>query len=155
AINGPLPAALSEWALPIAELGEGAKYYRHDPAEAKRLLAAAGHPNGFSASVCFATYGSTVLVDTIQPVLKDLKAVGIDARLDHKEYGAYQATCRVGKYDSMVFGPLSPFLEPDSFLYGQYYAGEPRNRSHVADPALDDLLVRQRRTLDAKARREA
>src|SRR5262245_22030391 len=155
AINGPLPAALSEWALPIAELGEGAKYYRHDPAEAKRLLAAAGHPNGFSASVCFATYGSTVLVDTMQLVLKDLKAVGIDAKLDQKEYGAYQATCRVGKYDSMVFGPLSPFLEPDSFLYGQYYAGEPRNRSHVADPALDDLLVRQRRTLDAKARREA
>jgi peptide/nickel transport system substrate-binding protein len=154
-INGPLPAALSEWALPIAELGEGARYYRYDPAEAKRLLAAAGHPNGLSASVCFATYGSTVLVDTMQLVLKDLKAVGIEAKLDQKEYGAYQATCRVGKYDSMVFGPLSPFLEPDSFLYGQYYTGEPRNRSHVADPALDDLLVRQRRTLDVKARREA
>ena len=33
-------------------------------------------------------------------------------------------------------------------------AGEPRNRSHVSDPALDDLLVRQRRTTDLKARRE-
>jgi ABC-type transport system substrate-binding protein len=53
AINGPVPAALSEWALPIGELGEGAKYYRHDPTEAKRLLAAAGHPNGFSAGLCF------------------------------------------------------------------------------------------------------
>ena len=101
AINGPIPAALSEWALPIDELGEGAKYYRHDPAEAKRLLAAAGHPNGFSASVCFSTYGSTVLVDQMQLLLKDLKAVGIDAKLDQKEYGAYQATCRVGKFDSM------------------------------------------------------
>ena len=154
AINGPLPAALSEWALPVAELGEGAKYYRHDPAEARRLLAAAGHPNGLPASVCFATYGSTVLVDTMQLVLKDLKTVGIDARLDQKEYGAYQASCRVGKFDSMVFGPLTPFLEPDSFLFGQYYTGEPRNRSHVSDPALDDLLVRQRRTGDPKARRE-
>src|SRR5262245_2919378 len=153
-VNGPLPAALSEWALPVSELGEGAKYYRHDPAEAKRLLAAAGHPNGLPASVCFATYGSTVLVDTVQLVLKDLKAVGIDAKLDQKEYGAYQATCRVGKFDSLVFGPLTPFLEPDSFLFGQYYTGEPRNRSHVNDPALDDLLVRQRRTLDPKARRE-
>src|SRR4029450_1975059 len=69
AVNGPLPAALDDWALPIAQLGEGAKYYRHDPAEAKRLLAAAGYPNGFPASVCFATYGSTVLVDTVQLVL--------------------------------------------------------------------------------------
>ena len=130
------------------------KYYRHDPAEAKRLLAAAGHPNGFSASVCFSTYGSTSLVDTMQLLLKDLKAVGIDAKLDQKEYGAYQATCRVGKFDSMVYGPLTPFVEPDSFLFGQYYTGEPRNRSHVNDPVLDDLLVRQRRASDPKARRE-
>jgi len=155
AINGPLPAALADWALPVAELGEGARYYRYDPADPKRTLAADGHPNGFPASVCFSTYGSTLLVDTMQLVLKDLKAVGIDAKLDQKEYGAYQATCRVGKFDSMVFGPLTPFVEPDSFLFGQHYTGEPRNRSHVSDPVLDDLLVRQRRAGDLKARREA
>jgi peptide/nickel transport system substrate-binding protein len=153
-VNGPLPAALSDWALPIDQLGEGARYYAHDPAEAKRLLAAAGYPNGFPASVCFNSYGSTVLVDTVQLVLKHLKAVGIDARLDQKEYGAYQATCRLGKFDSMGFGPLTPFLEPDNFLYSQYFTGEPRNRSHVRDPVLDDLLVRQRRTADLKRRRE-
>jgi peptide/nickel transport system substrate-binding protein len=154
-VNGPLPAALSDWALPINELGEGAKNYAHNPGEAKRLLAAAGYPNGFPASLCFNSYGSTVLVDTVQLVIKHLKAVGIDAKLDQREYGAYQATCRVGKYDSMGFGPLTPFLEPDNFLFGQYYTGEPRNRSHVADPALDDLLVRQRRTMDLKRRKEA
>jgi peptide/nickel transport system substrate-binding protein len=154
AVNGPVPAALDEWALPIDQLGEGAKYYRHDPAEAKRLLAAAGYPSGFPVSVCFATYGSTQLVDTMQLVLKQLKDVGIDAKLDQKEYGAYQATCRIGKFDSLTFGPLTPFLEPDNFLFGQYYTGEPRNRSHVNDPVLDDLLVRQRRTSDVKARRD-
>jgi len=153
-VNGPLPAALTDWALPIDRLGEGAKFYRHDPAEARRLLAAAGYPSGFPASVCFNSYGSTVLVDTMQLVLKQLKAVGIDARLDQKEYGAYQATCRLGKFDSTVFGPLTPFLDPDNFLFGQYYTGEPRNRSHVKDPALDDLLVRQRRAMEVKARRD-
>jgi peptide/nickel transport system substrate-binding protein len=153
-VNGPLPAALGDWALPIDQLGEGARNYRHDPAEAKRLLAAAGYPSGFPASVCFNSYGSTVLVDTMQLVLKHLKAVGIDARLDPKEYGAYQATCRLGKFDSTVFGPLTPFLDADNFLFGQYFTGEPRNRSHVKDPALDDLLVRQRRTMDVRARRD-
>src|SRR5262245_64221095 len=29
---------LAEWSLPIDQLGEGAKYYRYDPKEAKRLL---------------------------------------------------------------------------------------------------------------------
>jgi peptide/nickel transport system substrate-binding protein len=42
AVNGPLPAALDDWALPITQLGDGAKLYTHNPAEAKRLLAAAG-----------------------------------------------------------------------------------------------------------------
>ena len=153
-VNGPVPAALTDWALPIDQLGEGAKYYKHDPAEARRLLAAAGFPNGFPATVCFATYGSTQLVDQMEMLLKQLKTVGIDAKLDQKEYGAYQASCRIGKYDSLTFGPLTPFLEPDNFLYGQYYTGEPRNRSHIKDPVLDDLLARQRRAMDVKARRD-
>jgi peptide/nickel transport system substrate-binding protein len=153
-VNPPIAAALTDWALPIKELGEGARYYRHDPAEARRLLAAAGYPQGFPGSVCFATYGSTVLVDTMQLVLRQLKDVGIDARLDQKEYGAYVATCRLGKFESMGFGPLTPFLEPDNFVYGQYATGEPRNRSHVNDPVLNDLLVRQRRTADVGKRRD-
>jgi peptide/nickel transport system substrate-binding protein len=150
----PVPAALADWSLPVSQLGEGARFYRYDPAEAKRLLAAAGYPGGFPASVCFATYGSTVLVDTMELVLKYLKDVGIDAKLDQREYGAYVASCRLGKYDSMGFGPLTPFLEPDNFLFGQYHTGEPRNRSHVKDPVLDDLLVRQRRTFDVAKRRD-
>ncbi|HYB70947.1 MAG TPA: ABC transporter substrate-binding protein, partial [Candidatus Bathyarchaeia archaeon] len=100
AMNPPVPAALREWSVPFDKLGEGAKYYAHDPAEAKRLLAAAGYPNGFPATMCFTTYGSTVLVDSMQLVQKDLKAVGIDAKIDQKEYGAYIATCFYGKFDS-------------------------------------------------------
>jgi ABC-type transport system substrate-binding protein len=136
------------------KLGEGAKYYKHDPAEAKRLLAAAGYPNGFPASLCFTTYGSTVLVDAMQLILKQLKDVGIDTKLDQREYGAYISSCFYGKFPSMAFGPQTPFLEPDTFLYGQYFPGEPRNQSHINDPAIADLLVRQRRTADPAKRRE-
>jgi peptide/nickel transport system substrate-binding protein len=152
--NPPVPAALREWALPIDQLGDGAKYYKHDPAEAKRLLAAAGYPSGFPGGICFTTYGSTILVDAMQLVLKQLKDVGIDARLDQKEYGAYIATCFYGKFDSMAFGPQTPYLEPDNFLFGQYYPGELKNQSHINDPVVADLLVRQRRTFDLAKRRE-
>jgi peptide/nickel transport system substrate-binding protein len=152
--NPAVPAALKDWSLPLNQLGEGAKYFKYDPAEAKRLLAAAGYPNGFPGGVCFTTYGSTVLIDGMQLVLKYLKDVGIDAKLDQKEYGAYITSCFYGKFDSMTYGPQTPFLEPDSFLYAQYYPGEPRNQSHISDPVLSDLLVRQRRTLDVAKRRE-
>jgi peptide/nickel transport system substrate-binding protein len=152
--NPPVPAALKEWSLPVDQLGEGARYYKRDPAEAKRLLAAAGYPNGFPGSVCFTTYGSTVLVDSMQLILKHLKDVGIDAKLDQKEYGAYISTCFYGKFDSMTFGPQTPFLEPDNFLFGQYYPGETKNQSHINDPVAADLLIRQRRTFDLAKRRE-
>ncbi len=77
--NPPVPAALKDWAISMSQLGEGAKYYTHDKAEAKRLMTAAGHPNGFPGSICFATYGSTVLIDSAQLIVKDLKDIGIDA----------------------------------------------------------------------------
>ena len=152
--NPPVAAALKEWSIPFDKLGEGAKYYKYDPAEAKRLLAAAGYPNGFPGTMCFTTYGTPVLVDIMQMVQKDLKAVGIDVKIDQKEYGAYIATCFYGKFDSMTFGPQTGFLEPDNFLFGQYYPEELKNQSHINDPVVADMLVRQRRTLDPIKRRE-
>ena len=153
-LNPPVPAGLQEWSLPIHRLGEGSSYYRYDPAEAKRLLAAAGYSKGFPATVCFTGYGSTLTLDLMHLVLSYLKEVGIDATLDQKEYGAYVSTCFHGKFDSLAFGPQTAFLDPHNFLYGQYYPGELRNQSHIDNRAIADLLVREQRTFDIAKRRE-
>ena len=87
-------------------------------------------------------------------VLKSLKDVGINATLDTKEYGAYITSCFYGTFPSMTYGPQTPFLEPDSFLFGQYHSSELRNQSHITDPVLDDMLLRQRRVFDVPKRRE-
>ena len=153
-MNPAVAAGLKEWSIPLAQLGEGGRYLRYDPGAARKLLAESGYPRGFSATVDFTTYGSTLLVDAVQLVLKYLKDVGIDAKLNTLEYGAFIARIQSGKYDSMGFGPYTPFLEPDGFLFFQYYPGEPRNVSMVNDPVVADMLVRQRRTLDVAKRRE-
>jgi ABC-type transport system substrate-binding protein len=152
--NPAVPAAFKEWSVPIAELGEGARYFKHAPAESRRLLAAAGYPNGFPASLCFTTYGSTVFVDTAQLILRYLKDVGIDAKLDQREYGAFIASCYFGRFDSLTYGPQTPFVDPDNYVYGMHYPDELKNQSHVSDPVVTDLLVRQRRTADPARRRE-
>jgi peptide/nickel transport system substrate-binding protein len=153
-LNPAVPAALKEWSIPADQLGEGAQYFKYDPAAARKLLAEAGHPKGFPVTIDFTTYGSQPLMDTCQLVLKYLKDVGIEAKLNTKEYGAYISSTFYGKYESMALGPQTPFLEPDNFLYGQYYPGEIKNHGHINDPVLADILVRQRRTLDAAKRRE-
>ena len=153
-MNPSVPAGIKEWSIPIDQLGEGARYLQYDPAAAKKLLAEAGYPKGFAGTVDFATYGSTVLVDTAQLVIKYLKDVGIDAKLNTLEYGAYIARVLSGKTESMGLGPYTPFLEPDGFLFFRYYPGESRNVGMVNDPVAADMLVRQRRTLDLAKRRE-
>ena len=154
AFNPPVPAALKEWSVPMNQLGEGARWYKYDLSQARKLMAEAGYPKGFPATVDFTTYGSTVLIDMAQLVLKHLKDIGIDAKLNQKEYGAYISTSFYGKFDSMTFGPQTGFQEPDNFLYGQYYPGELKNQSHINDPVVADMLIRQRRTQDVAKRRE-
>ena len=152
--NPAVPAALKDWALPVDQLGEGAQYYKFDPARAKKLLAEAGFPSGFPATLSYATYGSNIQVDSVQLLLKHLKDIGIDAKPIQQEYGAYISTTFYGKYESMAFGPQTPFLDPDNYLFGPYMPGELKNQSHVNDPVLGDLLIRQRRTADVSKRRE-
>src|SRR5438093_12860549 len=43
--SGPLSRGLKEWALPVDQLGEGAKYLRYGPRRTRLLSAGPGTPN--------------------------------------------------------------------------------------------------------------
>ncbi|MGH7277206.1 MAG: ABC transporter substrate-binding protein [Candidatus Rokuibacteriota bacterium] len=152
-ITPPVPAALPDWAIPFDQLGEGAKYYAYDPDEAKRLLKEAGHPNGFSTEIDYATYGSQEVIDWVQMIVKFWKDIGVEVKVNEKPYGAYFATSYQGKYEGMVTGPQFPALDPYNFL-AQYLPGENKNQSHVDNAALTDMILNSNRTLDDKKRRQ-
>jgi peptide/nickel transport system substrate-binding protein len=152
----PTPAlarGLVEWSLPVDQLGAGARYYQHDPQEAKRLLAEAGYPNGFKTQLTANAGSSRDFRDAVQLVQRYLKDVGIEAELKLQEFGAYQATTAQGKYEGMVYGPISVAVDPDGPLYGLFTPGHLRNRSYVNDPKITAMLKEQRRTKDLEARR--
>jgi peptide/nickel transport system substrate-binding protein len=154
-LNPPgIPAALRDWALPVDQLGEGARYYTYDPTAARRLMAEAGQPRGFQTVLDFHNYGQTAYVDGVQLVIRSLKEIGIDARLNQKEYGALMSSTALGKYEGMIYGPSTPFLDPDSFLATAFLPDSPRNILKVNDPPLTDLILRQRRIVDPGKRRE-
>jgi peptide/nickel transport system substrate-binding protein len=144
---------LTEWSLPVDQLGAGAKYYQYDPKEAKRLLAEAGYPNGFKTQLTATSGLGRDLIDATQLVQRFLKDVGIEAELKLQEYGAYMATTVQGKYQGMVYGPTGGVRDPDGPLYGRYIPDHPLNRSYVNDPKITAMLKEQRRTKDLEARK--
>jgi peptide/nickel transport system substrate-binding protein len=148
-----VPRGLVEWSLPIDQLGAGAKYYQHDPQEARRLLADAGYPKGLKTQLhATGGYGRDLL-DAVQLIQQYLKNVGIAVELKLQEYGAYMATTFAGKFEGMAYGPMGPY-EPDSLLYGMYAPDQPRNNSHVKDPTLTAMLKEQRRTKELEVRKQ-
>jgi peptide/nickel transport system substrate-binding protein len=153
----PTPAigrGLTDWSPRVDQLGLGAKYYRHDPKEARRLLAEAGFPGGLKTQLT-ATPGYGIdVVDSVQLVQRQLKESGIDAELKLQEYGAYIGTTFLGKYEGMAMGPFNIAWEPHTALYGMYTPEQPRNSSHVADARIVSMVKEQMRTKDLEARRK-
>ena len=145
---------LTEWSLPIDQLGVGAKYYQYNPREAQRLLAEAGYPKGFKTQLSVTTGLSRDLVDDAQLVQRYLKDVGIDAELKLQEHGAYMATTMQGKFEGLVRSPFGIAWEPDGPLYRTYAADSSWNAAHLNDPKVTAMLKEQRRTKDLEARKK-
>jgi peptide/nickel transport system substrate-binding protein len=154
--NPAVPAAAADWSIPIDQLTpEGRKLYEHSTAEARRLLAEAGYPNGFKTTVEAPGTGYTPdFLDNLQITIKNWKAAGIDAELKLKEYGAFISSTIYGKFDDMFFGLRGAWVDPEAYFYRPYMPGQPLNVMKVNDPKLIDMIKLQRRTFDVARRKQ-
>ena len=130
------------------------KPYRQDLAQAKKLLADAGFPNGLE--VGFLT-GPPIVEPAVQQTSEalsaDLAKVGIRTRKRYVgEIGPYVNLVRDGKAEPMFewsWGYYSVF-DADAILFDVMKCGEAY--SYYCNKALDDLIIQGRSTLDAKKR---
>ena len=153
--NPAVPAALREWAIPIAELpADGRKLYEHDPAAAKRLLALAGYPNGFRVPLETSGGLGPDFLDAVQVVQKNWKAVGIEVDPKLKETGAFLASALYGRFDKLIMMIRGSLVYPDPYLVLQYVPGQPLNAAGVDDAKLTEMIRLQRRTFDVAKRRD-
>ncbi len=123
--------------------------YPHDPARAKRLLAEAGYPNGFDAGELFCDLQAPPWAE---PLLTDLKAVGIHLKLRPLERAAFFKGVSEKKYRNVVYlffgasGNAATWLETHAVSGGTYAYG--------GYPDVDGLFREQAAELD-RAKREA
>jgi peptide/nickel transport system substrate-binding protein len=149
------------------ELGESSKYYEHNPAEAKKLLAAAGFPNGAQSEshhVTTADYGANA-PKMIEVLLQMAQDGGFNIKVVPEAYAtSYRNNYRDAKGNfegtSFVRVSLADEEDPTNRIFAQYhktgdlFKGFDANgqTAGAGDPALDDLVVKMRGEFDLDKR---
>jgi peptide/nickel transport system substrate-binding protein len=157
--NTAVPYALSEWWLDPngPDFGPNAKYFKYDPAEAKKLLEAAGFGSGLKVEMISTPGYGQPFVQRVEVVQAQLKKIGVDASIKMQEYSAYIGTTFRGQFEggnTIVFGLETPFTEPHDFLFNHYHPKGTRNRVGVNDTKLTEMIDKQVRTLDKADRKK-
>jgi peptide/nickel transport system substrate-binding protein len=138
--------------------------YDYNPEKAKQLLAEAGYPDGFGCTFWLPESGSGMQ----QPVAMgtaiqaDLKAVGIDCKIETFEWGTYLEKVIVppeqAGFDLMEMSWIGDNGDPDNHLYillsGEQWPPHGYNMGFYKNDKVDALLAEARVTLDKAKRTE-
>jgi peptide/nickel transport system substrate-binding protein len=134
-------------ALKPQDIPDMAKLLSFDVAEAKRLLAAAGHPNGFRTELHVTPqyFRNAGYEDSFQRMVGDLKAGGIEATVRSTEYGVWIASIYRPpfNFDGILWGPGRYYADPDPYVKYWLHPSGIANQSRVNDPVMTDLVEKQ------------
>jgi peptide/nickel transport system substrate-binding protein len=159
------------------KFGESARFYKYDPSEAKRLLNAAGFPNGLETTLYFnggTNYGTSYsrAAEVVAGLLTD---GGIRAKLGPKEYQndwlpnyhyAYGLQWRAGKpiigFDGIAYRAVSGYPTVASQIFqnlhrdgAEFEGATPDGRSpEQGDPEVNGLIEKIKREFDIKKQQE-
>ncbi|MBI2911747.1 MAG: ABC transporter substrate-binding protein, partial [Chloroflexi bacterium] len=150
AINPPGGLALHGFSIPLDELKKLPGWRQpkdEDIAEAKKLLAAAGYPDGFKTTLQTARDRTTArpIMEAVGPMLKN---VGIDAEIRPLERAVFLDNQRKGDFEVQV--DLIHSDPPTQNLLTFYHSKGSLNKAPINDPELDKMIEEQDATLDPK-----
>ena len=135
------------------------KPYPYDPADAKKLLAEAGYPNGFPVTLYYMARVWPGFSETAEVAVLYLRSVGIDAKAEGLDGTTINEMIKKSKdpataksNDFMMLYPMSlaALGDPTANISVQYLSTSPF--SLYNNPELDQLLNATIHTVDDKAR---
>jgi peptide/nickel transport system substrate-binding protein len=126
--------------------------YPYDPAKAKKLLAEAGLPNGFSTDFMVPTGRYNMDRQVGEAIQGQLAAVGIKVNIQSPEFGAYLAALNKGKVPMFLSGKGSPTGDMDFTQALMNASTGKMNYFGFKNADVDRLIQKQRVTVDPKER---
>ena len=122
-------------------------YYTHDVEKAKALLADAGYPDGFDMTITVPS-NYTPHIDTAQVIAEQLKAVGINAKLELVEWGTWLSDVYSGRqFQSTVVG-LDASTMTARALLARFESSAKRNFINYQSEEYDALYAKAQTTFD-------
>ena len=130
----------------LAQLGP---WWQYRPAEAKKLLAEAGHPNGFESTLFYYEYFPQ-MTSQVQLVQQDLKRnLNINVKITKLDYTTYYGRYVESKWDGMAWGFQSGHaIGLDERTYQYMHSKSTKNFFRVNDSVIDELTSKLRQTPD-------
>ncbi|MGA2222109.1 MAG: peptide ABC transporter substrate-binding protein [Verrucomicrobiia bacterium] len=126
-----------------------------DVAEAKRLLAEAGYPDGKNFPTVELLYNTLeahrIIAEAIQQMWK--KNLGIDMRLVNQEWKVYLDSQRTLNYQICRASWIGDYVDPNTFL-DLWVTGGGNNETGWSNPEYDRLIAEAARTTDPQQRLE-
>jgi peptide/nickel transport system substrate-binding protein len=145
----PLTSAIPKGMIHHIDMPE----YKYDPAMAKKLLAEAGYPNGFTTELAY-RIGYTVQEEAAVYAQADLAKVGITANVAKLAPATF--TERMKK-NELPFG-FSNFIayvnHPAYHLYWQYHGESGYNYPRYNNPKANELIEKLQIELDANKQKD-
>lgn len=141
AATGPLAPLVFGSAQDLQGLG-------HDLDVARELLAQAGFPDGFNATIHASTPDQSRIAELAQA---QLQAIGVNLTIHMVEQGAFMELTDNGNHQLFVMGWTAFTGDADYGLWPLFHSnshGAVGNRTFYANPVVDDLLQRARSSSD-------
>jgi len=155
--NNLIPAGMTRfWLDPQSkDQGDTAQFFKYDVTNAKKLLAAAGYPDGFSTNYIYSgnAYGK-VFNDNAEASIAYINAIGVKTTTDVQDYPSkYITQTFLGNFKGVAFGYETPFPEASGYP-NRLFTDNPNNHSKIHDQQLIDLTNKQLVETDEAKRKQ-